>query len=51
MKYVPKLTIPDSPSISGSFSPNKKKNKIIPKKINNDPIILKNNFKICYEFW
>jgi len=45
MKYVPKLTLPDSPSISGSFNPNKPKKKIIPKKINNEPAIPRDNFK------
>ena len=38
-KYVPKLTRPDSPSIPGSFTANKKKKNIIPRRINNEPAI------------
>ena len=44
MKYVPILTLPDSPSISGSFNPNKPKKKIIPKRINNAPAMFKDIF-------
>ena len=35
MKYVLKLTLPESPSISGSFNAIKKKKKIMPERMNN----------------
>jgi len=51
MKYVPKLTLPDSPSTSGSFNANKKKKKRTPEIINNVPVIPKTilqNFMVYF---
>jgi hypothetical protein len=53
MKYVPKLTLPDSPSISGLFNASKKKKKKVPEMINNVPAISKaflKNFIIISSF-
>jgi hypothetical protein len=36
-KYVPKVVLPESPSISGSLISQQKKMKAIPRKINNAP--------------
>lgn len=43
MEYSPKLTLPDSPSTSGSFSPRKKIKKKMPMIIRSAPAIVLNN--------
>jgi hypothetical protein len=51
VKYVPKLTLPESPSTSGLFNANKKKKKRTPEIINNVPVIPKTtlqNFMVYF---